>query len=94
MTNRNQRLLMLTFKTFAVILAIIVSVVGLFAGSIMLFGNMGLIVAIAVLIILLASVLYSNERLREIERQEEQQEEKVKQDHSRIRRYTQTGRLY
>lgn len=94
MITRNQRLLMLTFKTFTATAAIILGIVGLFVGSIVLFGNMGLVGAIVVLIILLASFLYSNERLREIERDEEKQEEKVKQDYSRIKRYTQTGRLY
>jgi hypothetical protein len=85
---------MLTFKTFTTTAAIILGIVVLFVGSIVLFGNMGLVVAIVALIILLASFLYSNERLREIERDEEKQEEKVKQDYSRIKRYTQTGRLY
>jgi uncharacterized membrane protein len=85
---------MLTFKTFTTTAAIILGIVVLFVGSIVLFGNMGLVVAIVFLIILLASFLYSNERLREIERDEEKQEEKVKQDYSRIKRYTQTGRLY
>jgi uncharacterized membrane protein len=94
MITRNQRLLMLTFKTFTTTAAIILGIVVLFVGSIVLFGNMGLVVAIVFLIILLASFLYSNERLREIERDEEKQEEKVKQDYSRIKRYTQTGRLY
>jgi hypothetical protein len=94
MTTRNQRLMMLTFKTFTTTVAIILGIVGLFVGSIVLFGNMGLVVAIVVLIILLASFLYSNERLRDIERDEEKQEEKVKQDYSRVKRYMQTGRLY
>ncbi len=94
MTTRTQRLLMLTFKTFGLVMATILAAIGIVAISIMLFGKIGIAVAIALLIILLASYLYSGERLKEIEREEEQQEERVKSDYNYIKRYTQNSRLY
>lgn len=85
---------MLTFKTFATIMATILSAIGIVAISVMLFGKVGIAVAIALLIIFLASYLYSGERLKDIERQEEQQEERVKSDYNYIKRHTQNSRLY
>lgn len=85
---------MLTFKTFGLVMATILGAIGIVAISIMLFGKIGIAVAIALLLILLASYLYSGERLKEIEREEEQQEERVKSDYNYIKRYTQNSRLY
>lgn len=94
MNTRTQRILMLTFKTFAMIMATILGVIGVVVISVMLFGKIGIAVAIALLIILLASYLYAGERMKEIEREEEKQEERVKSDYNYIKRYTQNGRLY
>lgn len=85
---------MLTFTNFAIIMATILSAIALFVASILLFGKIGVVVAIAVLVVLLAAFLYSGERLKEIEREEERQEERVKSDYSYIKRYTQNSRLY
>lgn len=94
MNTRTQRILMLTFNTFAIIMATILSAIGIVAISIMLLGPVSIAIAIALLIILLASYLYAGERLKEIEREEEKQEERVKSDYNYIKRYTQNSRLY
>jgi uncharacterized membrane protein len=85
---------MLTFTNFAIIMATVLGAIALFAASIVLFGTVGIVVAIVILIILLAAFLYSGERLKEIEREEERQEAQVKSDYSYVKRYTQTGRRY
>lgn len=84
----------MTIKTFAVVVAAIFATIALFAASIIVFGKIGIVVAIAVLVILLASYLYSSERLKDIEREEEKYEEKVKSDYSYIKRTMQGRRGY
>lgn len=85
---------MLTFKTFGLIMATTLCIIGTVVILVMLFGKIGVAIAFALLLILLASYLYSGERLKEIEREEERQEERVKSDYSYIKRYTQNSRLY
>ncbi len=94
MHARKKRLLMMTLANFAVTMAFIVGIGVLVLASIMLLGKIGIVVVIAALLILLASYLYAGERLKEIEREEERQEERVKSDYSYVKRYTQNSRLY
>lgn len=84
----------MTIKTFAIVVTAIFAIIALFVTSIMLFGKIGIVVAIAVLVILLASYLYSSERLKDIEREEEKHEDKVKSDYSYIKRTMQGRRGY